>query len=78
MIYVRRLQIFRLLVFGDSVVLLFAPEDTSKSCGDLLVPGDVGVILSSEGVAPFFHTGSSGGSNLFKLPAASVLASSDR
>lgn len=67
----------RLLVFGDSVVLLFAPEHTSKSCGDLLVPGDVGVILSSEGVAPFFQTGSSGGSHLFKLPAAAVLASSD-
>ncbi|KAM5557971.1 hypothetical protein ABKV19_025009 [Rosa sericea] len=67
----------RLLVFGDSVLLLFAPEDTIKGCGDLLVPGDIGVILSSEGVAPLFQTGSSGSSNLFKLPAAVVLATFD-
>ncbi|PRQ60731.1 putative phosphoenolpyruvate carboxykinase (ATP) [Rosa chinensis] len=46
-------------------------------CGDLLVPGDIGVILSSEGVAPLFQTGSSGSSNLFKLPVAVVLATFD-
>lgn len=68
---------FRLLVFGDSVVLLFAPEDTIKGCGDPFVPGDVGVILSSEGVAPLFESSSSGSSNIFKLPAAAVLATFD-
>ncbi|XP_062018530.1 uncharacterized protein LOC133735129 [Rosa rugosa] len=67
----------RLLVFGDYMLLLCAPEDTIKGCGDLLVPGDVGVIRSSEGVAPLFQTGSSGSSNLFKLPAAAVLATVD-
>lgn len=44
----------RLLVSGDSVVLLFAPEDIVQSCSDLLVSLDAGVILSSQGVAPFF------------------------
>ncbi|KAL6127369.1 hypothetical protein ACLB2K_075410 [Fragaria x ananassa] len=67
----------RLLVFGDSVVLLFAPEDTIKGCGDPFVPGDVGVILSSEGVVPLFESSSSGSSNMFKLPAAAVLATFD-
>ncbi|XP_062017743.1 uncharacterized protein LOC133734121 [Rosa rugosa] len=77
LICIRRLKIFRLLVFGDYMLLLCAPEDTIKGCGDLLVPGDVGVIRSSEGVAPLFQTGSSGSSNLFKLPAAAVLATFD-
>ncbi|KAK9271497.1 hypothetical protein L1049_001856 [Liquidambar formosana] len=67
----------RLLVSGDSVILLFAPEDTIQSCSDLLVSADAGVILSSQGVAPLFQTGNSGGQNLFKLPAAIILASSD-
>ncbi|KAJ4957428.1 hypothetical protein NE237_024539 [Protea cynaroides] len=67
----------RLLVSGESVILLFAPEDTLQSCSDLLVSADTGVILSSQGVAPFFQTGASGSPNLFKLPAAVVLASAD-
>ncbi|XP_021816138.1 uncharacterized protein LOC110758560 isoform X1 [Prunus avium] len=64
----------RLLVSGDSVVLLFAPKRTFKSCRDLLVPSDAGVILSSKGLAFLFQTG---GSNLFTLPASVFLASSD-
>lgn len=68
-------QIFRLLVSGDSVVLIFAAKGTFKSCRHLLVPKEAGVILSSEGVAPLFQTG---GQNLFKFPSVVVLASSDR
>lgn len=63
---------------GDSVILLFAPEDIAQSCSDLLVSAEAGVILSSQGVAPFFQTGNSGGPHLYKLPAAVILASSDR
>ena len=69
---------FRLLVSGDSVILLFASEKTIQSCKDSLVSADAGVILSSQGVAPFFQSGKSSGSNLFKLPAAVILGSSDR
>ncbi|KAJ4950365.1 hypothetical protein NE237_027197 [Protea cynaroides] len=67
----------RLLVSGESVILLFAPEDTLQSCSDLLVSADAGVILSSQGVAPFFQTGDSGAPSLFKSPAAVILASAD-
>ncbi|XP_050387551.1 uncharacterized protein LOC126803876 [Argentina anserina] len=67
----------RLLVFGDFVVLLFAPEGIIKLCRNLLVPGDLGAILSSQGVVPLFQTPSSGSSNLFKLPAAAVLVTFD-
>ncbi|XP_057464197.1 uncharacterized protein LOC130753977 isoform X2 [Actinidia eriantha] len=67
----------RLLLVGDSVILLFVPEDTVQSCLDLLVSGDIGVVLSSQGVSPLFQSGSSGGSYLPKLPAAVVFASSD-
>lgn len=69
---------FRLLVSGGSVILLFASEKTIQSCKDSLVSADAGVILSSQGVAPFFQSGKSSGSNLFKLPAAVILGSSDR
>nr|XP_023894695.1 uncharacterized protein LOC112006622 [Quercus suber] len=67
----------RLLVSGDSVILLFASEETIQRCKDSLVSADAGVILSSQGVAPFFQSGKSSGSNLFKLPAAVILGSSD-
>ncbi|PSS04568.1 Phosphoenolpyruvate carboxykinase [Actinidia chinensis var. chinensis] len=67
----------RLLLVGDSVILLFVPEDTVQSCLDLLVSWDIGVVLSSQGVSPLFQSGSSGGSYLPKLPAAVILASSD-
>ncbi|GFZ15955.1 hypothetical protein Acr_25g0003640 [Actinidia rufa] len=66
-----------LLLVGDSVILLFVPEDTVQSCLDLLVSGDIGVVLSSQGVSPLFQSGSSGGSYLPKLPAAVIFASSD-
>ncbi|XP_057970052.1 uncharacterized protein LOC131159301 isoform X2 [Malania oleifera] len=67
----------RLLVSGDSVILLFAPEDIIQSCSDSLVSADAGVVLTPQGVAPFFHTGDSTSPNLFKLPAAVILATSD-
>lgn len=69
---------FRLLVSGDSVVLLFAPYQTVQSCTESLVSPDAGVILSAEGVAPYFQSGKSGGTNVFKLPAAVIFACSDR
>lgn len=70
---------FRLLVFGDSVVLLFAPEDIIQSCAVFLISRDAGVILSSEGVMPFFRFGdtNTNGPNLYKLPSAIVLITSD-
>ncbi|XP_030935323.1 uncharacterized protein LOC115960526 isoform X1 [Quercus lobata] len=68
---------FRLLVSGDSVILLFASEETIRRCKDSLVSADAGVILSSQGVAPFFQNKKSSGLNLFKLPAAVILGSSD-
>ncbi|PON77561.1 Phosphoenolpyruvate carboxykinase, ATP-utilizing [Parasponia andersonii] len=67
----------RLLVIRDSVVLLFAPENTIKSCADKLVSADAGVILSSLGAVTLFQNGSSVGSNLVKAPAAVIVASSD-
>lgn len=67
----------RLLVSGDSVILLFAPEDTIQSCANLLVSADAGVIVSSHGVAPLFQTGDSVGPDTFKLPTAVILASYD-
>ncbi|GAY62186.1 hypothetical protein CUMW_215800 [Citrus unshiu] len=68
---------FRLLVSGDSVILLFAPEDTIQRCANLLVSADAGVIVSSHGVAPLFQTGDSGGPYTFKLPTVAILASCD-
>lgn len=72
---------FRFLVSGDSVVLLFSPDDAIQSCPDLheiLVSKDVGLILSSHGVAPLFQAKDSAGPNLFKTPASVVFVSSDR
>ncbi|XP_010243169.1 PREDICTED: uncharacterized protein LOC104587315 [Nelumbo nucifera] len=67
----------RLFLSGDSVILLFTPEDTVQSLSDLLVSTDAGVVLSSQGVAPLFQTGASGAPNLYKLPAAMLLVTSD-
>ncbi|ESR56483.1 hypothetical protein CICLE_v10020460mg [Citrus x clementina] len=67
----------RVLVSGDSVILLFAPEDTIQRCANLLVSADAGVIVSSHGVAPLFQTGDSGGPYTFKLPTVAILASCD-
>ncbi|XVF30524.1 hypothetical protein REPUB_Repub16aG0065400 [Reevesia pubescens] len=68
---------FRLLVSGDSVVLLFAPENAIQSCADLLVSADAGVVFSPQGVAPLFQTKKSSGVNLYKMPSAVILATSD-
>ncbi|XWS42859.1 hypothetical protein CRYUN_Cryun16bG0050700 [Craigia yunnanensis] len=67
----------RLLVSGDSVVLLFAPENAIQSFADLLVSADAGVVLSHEGVAPLFKTKKSSDVNLYKMPSAVILATSD-
>ncbi|KAL5769984.1 hypothetical protein ACOSP7_014138 [Xanthoceras sorbifolium] len=67
----------RLLASSDSVILLFAPEDTIQSCADQLVSADAGVVLSSQGIVPLFPTGNSNSPDLFKLPAAVILASYD-
>ncbi|CAL9043674.1 unnamed protein product [Musa banksii] len=70
----------RLLVSGDSVILLFAPEDTIKKCAELfksLVSVDTGVILSSHGTAPFFQTKDSAASNLLKKPSSVIFATAD-
>ncbi|XP_024020841.1 uncharacterized protein LOC21402599 [Morus notabilis] len=66
----------RLLVIGESAVLLFAPENTIKRCANKLVSSDTGVVLSSQGVTTLFQGGSYGGSNLFKSPDAVIFASS--
>ena len=51
----------RLLLVSDSVILLFAQENTVQSCLDLLVSGDIGGVLSSQGVSPLFLIGNYGG-----------------
>ncbi|XP_058086484.1 uncharacterized protein LOC131233715 [Magnolia sinica] len=69
----------RFLVSGDSVILLFAPEDTIQSCAGLrviLASTDAGVVLSSHGVAPLFQTKDSD-APIFKLPASVILAAAD-
>ncbi|KAH0469705.1 hypothetical protein IEQ34_001263 [Dendrobium chrysotoxum] len=70
----------RILVSGNSVILLFAPEDTIKSSSDLhgtLLSMDVGVVLSSHGVMPFFQTKDRTVPNVLKMPAAIIFASAD-
>ncbi|XP_077214386.1 uncharacterized protein LOC143849232 [Tasmannia lanceolata] len=66
----------RFLVSGDSVILVFAPESTIQSCSELREIHS-GVVLSSQGVAPFFRTKESGAPNLYKMPASVILASAD-
>ncbi|KAA8533458.1 hypothetical protein F0562_031108 [Nyssa sinensis] len=66
-----------LMVSGNSVFLLFAPEATLRTCSDMLVSADAGAILSSQGVSPLFQTGKSGVSHLLKFPDAVIFASSD-
>uniref|UniRef100_A0A5B7BMC6 phosphoenolpyruvate carboxykinase (ATP) n=1 Tax=Davidia involucrata TaxID=16924 RepID=A0A5B7BMC6_DAVIN len=66
-----------LIASGDSVFLLFAPEDTIQSCSNMLVSADASVILSAQGVSPLFQTGKSGGLHLLKLPDAVIFVSSD-
>jgi len=69
---------FRLLVSGNSVIVIFAPEDTIQTCAGKLVSADAGVILSSQGVVPYFQTRNSGEPGSFKFPSAIVFATSDR
>ncbi|XP_011044466.1 PREDICTED: uncharacterized protein LOC105139646 isoform X2 [Populus euphratica] len=67
---------FRLLVC-NSVIVIFAPEDTIQTCAGKLVSADAGVILSSQGVVPYFQTRNSGEPGSFKFPSAIVYATSD-
>ncbi|KAG6752058.1 hypothetical protein POTOM_044276 [Populus tomentosa] len=69
---------FRILVSGDSVIVIFAPEDTIQTCAGKLVSADAGVILSSQGVVPYFQIRNSGEPGSFKFPSAIVFATSDR
>ncbi|KAI5567215.1 hypothetical protein BDE02_13G075500, partial [Populus trichocarpa] len=66
-----------LLVSGNSVIVIFAPEDTIQTCAGKLVSADAGVILSSQGVVPYFQTRNSGEPGSFKFPSAIVFATSD-
>uniref|UniRef100_A0A2P2JR43 phosphoenolpyruvate carboxykinase (ATP) n=2 Tax=Rhizophora mucronata TaxID=61149 RepID=A0A2P2JR43_RHIMU len=68
----------RLLMSGDSTILLFAPEDTSQSFADQLVSADEGVIFSSQGTTPYFPSkNSSCHLSQFRTPAAVILVTSD-
>ncbi|KAL2921449.1 Phosphoenolpyruvate carboxykinase [Bienertia sinuspersici] len=67
----------RILELEDLVVLLFAPEDFIQSFSNQFVSADTGVILSSQGVAPFFRTNVSNAPSLYKFPAVLILACSD-
>lgn len=63
------------------MILLFSPDYTIRSCPDfreILVSTDVGIVLSSHGVAPLFQTRNSAGPNLFRTPASVIFASADR
>eukprot|EP01018_Ginkgo_biloba_P035885 Gb_00602 [translate_table: standard] len=69
-----------LLVHGESVVLLFAPEKTVQSCAALhktLVQKGAGVALSPDGVATLFQSNDSQVPNLFKLPSSVIFFSAD-
>ncbi|XP_031502763.1 uncharacterized protein LOC116265908 isoform X1 [Nymphaea colorata] len=70
----------RLLVVGDSVVLLFGSKDTIQNCTELhklMVAKDEGVVLSSHGVAPLFRTKDATAPNLYKQPASVIITSAD-
>uniref|UniRef100_A0A1D1Y870 phosphoenolpyruvate carboxykinase (ATP) n=1 Tax=Anthurium amnicola TaxID=1678845 RepID=A0A1D1Y870_9ARAE len=70
----------RPLAFGDSLILLFAFEDTIKSYTDLqenLISADAGVVLSPHGAVPLFQTGVVGAPNMLKSPASAIFASAD-
>lgn len=69
---------FRILVSGDFVIVIVAPEDTIQTCAGKLVSADAGVILSSQGVVPYFQIRNSGEPGSFKFPSAIVFATSDR
>ncbi|KAG0484932.1 hypothetical protein HPP92_009011 [Vanilla planifolia] len=70
----------RILVSGDSVILLFAHEDIAKNSPDLhaaLVSPDIGAVLVPDGVTPFFRAKDPTMPNVLKEPSAVVFASSD-
>lgn len=71
----------RLLVAGDSVILLFGLDDILERCSDLceaLLSSDAGVVWSSHGIAPFFQSGALARPSLLKKPACIIFATSDR
>ncbi|XP_042457031.1 phosphoenolpyruvate carboxykinase (ATP)-like [Zingiber officinale] len=70
----------RLLLSGDSTILLFAPEDTFLRCSELhkvAISSDAGVILSFHGAAPFFQTTHSPASHVIKKPTSLVIVMAD-
>uniref|UniRef100_A0A0C9RXS9 phosphoenolpyruvate carboxykinase (ATP) n=1 Tax=Wollemia nobilis TaxID=56998 RepID=A0A0C9RXS9_9CONI len=69
-----------LLVHGESVVLLIAPEKMVQNCTALhkfLVSKGPGVALCPDGVATLFQSKDSQAPNLFKLPSSVVMISAD-
>ncbi|KAM0934131.1 putative phosphoenolpyruvate carboxykinase (ATP) [Dioscorea sansibarensis] len=70
----------RLLIAGDSVILLFGLDDILERCSDLceaLLSSDAGVVWSSHGIAPFFQPGASARPSLLRKPVSIVFATSD-
>ncbi|XP_020084538.1 uncharacterized protein LOC109707572 [Ananas comosus] len=69
----------RLLVSGDSVALLFSPEEILKDSDiqKALVSTDSGVVISSHGSSLLFKTKDSASPSIFKKPASVIFASSD-
>lgn len=69
----------RLLSFGGSAVLLFAPVDVIKSLKlqDVLVSTDSGVVVSPKGSNVLFAT-KAREPNLFTRPTQVIIVSSDR
>ena len=75
------MQTCRLLIAGDSVILLFGLDDILERCSDLceaLLSSDAGVVWSSHGIAPFFQPGASARPSLLRKPVSIVFATSDR
>ncbi|KAH9318209.1 hypothetical protein KI387_019978, partial [Taxus chinensis] len=69
-----------LLLLGESVVLLFAPEnmvESSTTMHKTLVSKGAGVALCPDGVATLFQSKDSQAPNLFKLPSSVIMFSSD-
>lgn len=69
----------RILTIGDSLILLFALENTIRDSDvqHALVCEDGRVVISSDGVMPFFRSRKTDTYNLRKTPASVVIVSSD-
>jgi hypothetical protein len=71
----------RLLGFGGSIVLLFAPVEIMMSCMEIhnaLLSIDCGAVISSKGSTVLFPTKERREPKLFTKPTAVIIVSSDR